>query len=257
MTSEKPLTLPTAGNGINWPAAPSSRARAKLRTKSVQKKYTARYIQILEAAAREFSSKGYHVATTKDIAEHLGIQPGSLYYYIHSKEAALEQICRVAMEGYVAFSESIKRSDRSQVEKVRDLVSNHLATIEHRPAFFKVFMSHRHELRDEVRHEIGRQVRQYEKNVEAIIRQGARKGEFRADIDSASAALALLGMCNFVAVWWRKRPSAGIPQIARQYADLFVEGLAVRSATAQANPRGMRSAVSAAGRARRGSLNER
>lgn len=194
----------------------------------MQRKYTARYIQVLEAAAHEFSSKGYHVATTKDIAEHLGIQPGSLYYYIKSKEAALEQICLVAIEGYVAFSQAIKRSHQPQANKIHELVARHLETIDHRPAFFKVFMSHRHDLRDELRHEIGRQVRAYEKNVEAIIRQGVRKGEFRRDIDPASATLALLGMCNFVAVWWGKRPSPGIPVIASQYAEVFVAGLSVR-----------------------------
>jgi AcrR family transcriptional regulator len=204
----------------------SSAAGQKSRTKRVQKKYTARYIQILEAAARQFSKKGYHVATTKDIAEELGIQQGSLYYYIKSKEAALEQICLVAIEGYVAFSEEIRRSRRSPRQKVQDVVAHHLRTIQDRPEFFKVFMNHRHGLREEVRREIGRQTREYEKNIEAIIRQGVRKGEFRSAIDCAHATLALLGMCNFVAVWWGKRSNTTVPQISQEFADLLIEGLA-------------------------------
>lgn len=220
--------LPEPFPGPRTPGRPTADARPASTTTPVRKKYTARYIQVLEAAAYEFSNKGYHAATTKDIAEHLGIQQGSLYYYIKSKEAALEQICLVAIEGYVAFSQTIKRSRQSQARKIHQLVARHLETIDHRPAFFKVFMSHRHDLRDDLRHEIGRQVRAYEKNVEAIIRQGARKGEFRRDIDPASATLALLGMCNFVAVWWGKRPSPEIPVIASQYAEIFVAGLTVR-----------------------------
>lgn len=198
---------------------------ASARTATIQEKYARRYVQILEAAAEEFSDKGYHVATTKGIAERAGIQQGSIYYYIKSKEAALEQICVVAIQGYVAFSEEIKRSRREPTQKVRELIFNHLVTIEDRPAFFRVFMTHRHDLGDESRHDIGRQIRLYERNVEAIIRQGKNKGIFRGDIDCVYASLALLGMCNSVAVWWGKRSSATISQIVQQYGDIFVQGM--------------------------------
>lgn len=200
-------------------------AAVKPRTKRVQKKYTARYIQVLEAATMAFSQKGYHVATTKDIADQLNIQQSSLYYYIRSKEAALEAICLLAIEGYVAFSTAIRRSDTSCSRKIRELIEHHLETIRHRPALFKVFMNHRQDLRDEVRHEIGRQIRQYEHNVESIIRQGIRKREFRSDINPALATMALLGMCNFVSVWWGKRATGGIPAVCDQFASIIVAGL--------------------------------
>lgn len=206
-------------------AGSSRQAGLASRTRTVQAKYTAKYIQILEAAAREFSNKGYHVATTKGIAEQSGIQQGSLYYYIKSKEAALEQICLVAIEGYVAFSEEIKRSRRTSAQKVRDLIFNHLLTIEDRPEFFKVFMTQRHDLREPARHEIGKQIRQYERNVESIIRQGVRKGAFRSGINCSHATLALLGMCNYVGAWWGKRSAASIRKIIEEFGDIFVEGL--------------------------------
>ena len=46
--------------------------------------------EIIEAAARVFAQRGFHGATTQDIADVLGIRQASLYYYFPSKEGALE-----------------------------------------------------------------------------------------------------------------------------------------------------------------------
>jgi AcrR family transcriptional regulator len=43
--------------------------------------------QILDAALRVFSRKGFTKATNKDIAHEAGITPGLIYYYFESKEA--------------------------------------------------------------------------------------------------------------------------------------------------------------------------
>jgi len=193
--------------------------------KSSGAKYTARYLLVLEAAARQFADKGYRVATTKDIADSLGVRQGSLYYYIKSKESALEQICVVAMEGYVDFSKEILVSKRPTVEKIAELVFRHLKTLEERPGFYKVFLSHRHELATEARQALGRQIREYESNVEAILRQGVKRKELRADRDYQLVTLAILGMCNAVATWWGKRSSAPIQLMADEFAGLALEGL--------------------------------
>ena len=188
-------------------------------------KYTARYLLVLEAAARQFADKGYRAATTKDIAGSLGVRQASLYYYIRSKESALEQICGVAIEGYVGFSKEILGSKQSTAEKIADLVYRHLKTLEERPGFYKVFLAHRHELGAEARHVLGRQIREYERNVEAILRQGVRRDELRGDRDYRLATLAILGMCNAVVTWWGKRSNASIRTLADEFTRLVVDGL--------------------------------
>ncbi len=183
---------------------------------------------MLEAAARQFADKGYRVATTKDIADSLGVRQASLYYYIKSKESALEQICLVAIEGYVDFSKEILGSKQPTVEKIPDLIYRHLKTLEERPGFYKVFLAHRHELAAETRHVLGRQIREYERNVEAILRQGVKRKELRGDRDYHLASLAILGMCNAVVTWWGKRSDAPIRALADEFAGLAVDGLRVR-----------------------------
>ncbi len=46
--------------------------------------------QIIDAATRVFSEKGFTKATNKDVAREAGITPGLIYYYFESKEKLLE-----------------------------------------------------------------------------------------------------------------------------------------------------------------------
>ena len=48
--------------------------------------------QIIDAAMRVFSQKGFIRATNKDIAREAGITPGLIYHYFENKEALLKAI---------------------------------------------------------------------------------------------------------------------------------------------------------------------
>jgi AcrR family transcriptional regulator len=48
--------------------------------------------QIIDAAMRAFSQKGFTKATNKDIAREAGITPGLIYHYFENKEALLKAI---------------------------------------------------------------------------------------------------------------------------------------------------------------------
>src|SRR5438445_9876784 len=48
--------------------------------------------QIIDAAMRVFSQKGFSRATNKDIAREIGITPGLIYHYFESKEALLKEV---------------------------------------------------------------------------------------------------------------------------------------------------------------------
>ncbi|MEO8612755.1 MAG: TetR/AcrR family transcriptional regulator [Chloroflexota bacterium] len=54
-----------------------------------QQLIAARRSQILDAAAKVFAEKGFHPATTKDIARQAGISEGTIYHYFDNKMALL------------------------------------------------------------------------------------------------------------------------------------------------------------------------
>ena len=179
----------------------------------------------MEAAARVFAERGYHGASTQDIADTLGIRQASLYYYFPSKEAALEQVCLQGVGGFYETAQGIKAGPGTPREKLASLIRAHIAPLLDRSNFVRVFLTQRQFLPNESRRRIGKGSRGIEQIFEAVIREGIRKGEFRADADPRLSTLAILGMVNAVAAWYGKE-NASIERIGTAFVALALGGLA-------------------------------
>jgi AcrR family transcriptional regulator len=59
---------------------------------------SARHQEILNAAAALFAERGYHATSVRDIGEKVGLQGGSLYHHIKSKEALFVRLHNSALE---------------------------------------------------------------------------------------------------------------------------------------------------------------
>lgn len=193
-----------------------------------EEKYRRRQGEVIDAAAAVFAEKGYHGASTTDIADRLGIRQGSLYYYFASKEAALEVVCYKGVEGFSQGLEEILKGTRGAAGKLRGAVLNHLRPVRERPDYVRVFLRDRHHLPDCSRRKIGGLSRKYEKQLRDIFREGVDNGEFRADLDCRLAALALLGMLNGVAQWYGRQNVADLERIADEYLTLILAGASSR-----------------------------
>ena len=184
--------------------------------------------QIIEAAARVFAERGFHGATTQDIADVLGIRQASLYYYFSSKESALELVCIKGVEGFFEAAKGIAAGPGTAQKRLSLLINSHLSPLIDRGNFVKVFLNERQHLPGESRRRVGRWSRGLERVFEEVIKEGVAKGEFRADLNPRMATLAILGMCNAVSSWQRKE-NADIPQIATEFARLVIGGVGKRS----------------------------
>lgn len=189
-----------------------------------------RAAEIIDAAAQVFAERGYHGASTQDIADVLGIRQASLYYYFPSKEAALEQVCMRGVEGFVEQAAAVAASDDPAPEKIRLLILGHLVPIRDRQPYVLVFLRERHRLADEGRHRVGRLSRRYERIIQGVLEAGVRAGQLRRDLDCRLATLGLLGMCNAAANWYGVEPGATIERIAVAFGDLIVDGAGPRRA---------------------------
>ncbi len=181
--------------------------------------------EYLDAAASVFADKGYHGATTGDIAARLGIKQGSLYYYFRSKEEALEQVCLVGVQGFVQTIEDIAASDASLREKIARAVSAHLGALATRKDYVIVFLDQRRHLPPDRRDEILTQSRRYVQVIEDILRDGREAGELRSSTDPRLAALNLVGLCNSVAAWYGHDPKLTVELIGKNITDIFIDGV--------------------------------
>ena len=203
---------------MNVLAMPSTRRSASQRRRAPQ---------IIDAAARVFAERGFHGATTQDIADVLGIRQASLYYYFSSKEAALELVCLKGVEGFFEAAKMIAARPERARKRLISLIESHLSPLIDRADFVKVFLNERQHLPRESRRRIGRWSRGLERIFEDVIKEGVAKGEFRADLDIRLATLAILGMCNAASSWQRKE-NIDVNDIAEEFARLMTDGMGKR-----------------------------
>jgi AcrR family transcriptional regulator len=182
--------------------------------------------EIIDAIAAVFAELGYHGASTRELANRLGMQQGSLYYYLPSKEAALEEVCLRGAGDFVERALEIVNRPTHPTEKLTALIRRHLEPTETRPAYVRCFLRERRFLPKASRRRIGRVARRYERILQSVIEAGVVAGEMRSDVNPRLATLAILGMCNASVDWIGKEPDAAIDSIAATFGQIATAGLA-------------------------------
>jgi AcrR family transcriptional regulator len=92
--------------------------------------------QIINAAITVFHSRGYHVATTSDIAQEAGLTQSNLYNYVKSKQDVLLLVCSHLVGLYNKIIDDIIASHDDP----------HTCLVEGLEAIIKVMGTHRHEV---------------------------------------------------------------------------------------------------------------
>lgn len=199
-------------------------ARGALRPKSTHmaKKQERRRDQVIDAAAAVFAEKGFHAATTKDIADRVGLLPGSLYYYFDSKEAAFVEVCRRRGQAFNARLGAILAGPGTLDERVRAGVAQHMR--HNRADLVSTIAFAERTLPGGGARELSQLGRVYERLWERIFRAGMRARELPHDFDSRAATVALLAMCNGAIHWYEAKPPREIERIAARFAAYFLDG---------------------------------
>ena len=182
--------------------------------------------EIIDAAARVFAERGYHGTSTQAIADVLGMRQASLYYYFPSKEAALELVCIRGTDGFVENAEAVVESVGRPLDKLTRLIAAHLAPIETKRDYVKVFINERRYLATAARRRLGRMSRRIERCFEHVILAGIADGSIARNTDARLTMLAVLGMCNAVINWRPVDQGKDIERIAAGFAELLARGLA-------------------------------
>jgi TetR/AcrR family transcriptional regulator, cholesterol catabolism regulator len=190
-----------------------------------ERRYNQRKREIIDAAARVFAQKGYHGASTKDIARVLGIQQGSLYHYITSKEEALEEVCWQGIGQFLSGAQEILASKQSAPKNIEAAVANHLLPMKDRADYVVVFITERQHLPDAMRRRVGKSARLYETVIEDLYARGIADGAFRADLDVRLAARAMLGLCNSATLWLARPSDYSIDEVVQGFASILLSGV--------------------------------
>lgn len=195
--------------------------------KDKKEKYRRRQQEVFNAAAAVFAEKGYHGASTTDIATRLGIAQPSLYYYFSSKDEALEKICRIGTEGYLERLTAIIEGTGVTAVKIRAAVRNHIAPVLTIPDYVKAFQRERRYLPDDRRRDLSALTRQYDRLFRDLLEAGVTSGELRPDLDARVSALLLITQCNTAQHYIDEIKGPGLHELADIIAGNFLRGALV------------------------------
>jgi AcrR family transcriptional regulator len=183
---------------------------------------SARKTELTRQAARLFAERGYHGTSIGDLAEAMGVQKGSLYAHIKSKQDLLYETMR---EGAAAFHGALDAipADLPATERIRRALRGHLRVVSTQLDVATVFVREWRYLEGDRREEILAERRRYEQRFRALFRDGRELGELRTDLDEASAALLALSAVNWAYTWLT--PGRDTDELADRFYALLVDGM--------------------------------
>ena len=152
----------------------------------------------------------------------MGVQKGSLYAHIASKQDLLHETMRDGARAFHGALDAIPEHLRA-TEKIRLALRAHLALVAKQLEVATVFVQEWRSLDPERRDEIVAERRRYEERIRALFREGREGSELRTDLDEDAAALLFLSAANWAHTWLRR--GADTDAVADAFFALLVDGM--------------------------------
>jgi AcrR family transcriptional regulator len=184
--------------------------------------------QIRQVAARLFRERGFHATSVRDIAEAVGLQGGSLYTHVQSKDDLLLEIVHHSANRFFSALEPIVSSDRDLLAKLREAIIAHVNVITEDLDAACVYTTEWQHLPPDRREAVAARRDEYERLFRGLIQQGIRQG-FLAPLDEAYATRFVLSTLNYLYVWFKPEGRASADDVARMLANFVLDGLRRRT----------------------------
>jgi AcrR family transcriptional regulator len=190
----------------------------------------ARNAEILQAAARVFRQKGFHAARMQDVADELGMQKGSLYHYISTKQDLLKGLVEGALQRMIAETRSIVETGHPARQKLAMAIEAHLRiTQEDRDIWGIIQREDLEFLNRNSPADIRVLVKEYESMWDRVIGEGVESGEFVDSLDPRVVVQAMLGMCTGFLRWFRPEGRLPLQEVARVFSEITLRGVLLQT----------------------------
>lgn len=191
--------------------------------------YQQRRAEILKVAAAVFKERGLQGTSLNEIAEAVGTDRASLYYYIGSRQELFSDVVREAVEANVALAEKIEASPDPAPQKLRRLAVGLMESYaENYPFLYVYIQEDLNRINDPERTNGAHAMnRRFDAAVIAIIQEGLDRGTLRSSATARTIAFGFIGMLNWTHRWFEPGhagPSA--TEIGESFATMMLDGLA-------------------------------
>jgi TetR/AcrR family transcriptional regulator, cholesterol catabolism regulator len=192
--------------------------------------YQTRRDEIAKAAVRVFNRMGLEPASLKAVADELGSDRASLYYYFSSKDELFDDVVRSVVEKNYDLVKRIEASKVSPHRKLRELITGLMTSYgEHYPLLYIYIRENLSQVSDQ-RSAWSKYMRDLNRKtsdlVIAIVEQGYADGTFRKVGSPRVVAYGVLGIVGWTNRWFRPESSdVSAEEIGKVYAEMILSGL--------------------------------
>ena len=202
----------------------STKAARKARAWSADEDVSGRRDAIMRGLNTVLRARGRPGALRmQDVADHLGLVKGNLYYYFRSKEELIYHAHVKCVQVSLDALERATASKAPPAERVRTLIVEHILAMTE-GEYGAVLLEDIDTLTPAHRRKYVALRDQFEEGVRALIREGIAKGDFVKQ-DVRTAGFAILGAINWIPKWYRTDGELTARAIAERFGDMFVRAL--------------------------------
>ena len=181
---------------------------------------------LLVSALDAFLARGFHAATTREIAERAGMSAAAVYVHWNAKHDLLFEISRIGHLAVLdAVEQALERASHDPVERVHAFVSAFATWHAQNHALARVIQ---YEFKTLPRGQFRRIVKirdRFEELMRDELTGGVAAGVFDVD-DLEGTMLAVLSMCIDLARWYEPSPDHSSPDaVGELYAGLVMRML--------------------------------
>jgi len=181
--------------------------------------------RILREAQRLFAQKGYSAVSMRALARAVNLSPATLYHYFPTKEALLRELAFEIAGRFLRAVAGIGDSSLEVTHKLERFCKAHLETLLREPLQAVIFLREAPQyLQEPDRSAFLAQQRQYEDQLELILREGLSRNLFR-DFEPRFMTLSLLAALNATATWYQPGGPLRPNEVADILTSTFLHGL--------------------------------
>jgi len=181
---------------------------------------------ILRTAARLFQQRGYDATSMNDVAAALKLSKGGLYHHFQSKDEMLFHIMNHALDITEERVVKAVRGIGGAEERLRTLIRLHIEVVlSVRDREITVMLHENHPLPPSLRKQINLRKKDYIHFVEGLISDVQKQRGSKGTVSPRAAALALLGMINWIYQWYKPEGNLQANNLVPQFTDLVFGGI--------------------------------
>ncbi|MDN5915076.1 MAG: TetR/AcrR family transcriptional regulator [Pseudonocardia sp.] len=186
--------------------------------------------QLLAVAARLFAEHGFDRTSVADVVRAAGVTKGALYHYFSSKDDLLFEVYGRVLRMQLQRMEELAAGEGSVTQRVRAIAADVAATSIDNIDDTMIFWRSLHQLDAPHRAEVRGQRRKYHERFRALLEEGVRDGEIRADVPLDLVIDYFFGAVHHVTMWYRPSGTLRPQQVGQYFADLLMSSLRAEGA---------------------------